>query len=363
MKQQTDILIVGAGLSGLTAAYHLHQAGKQVTILEARDRVGGRIQTVVPSDQTSGFDLGPAWFWGHQHNIISFLSEWGLGYFEQYEQGHSIFERPGDPPQRFQPNWQQPKSYRFVGGTAVLIKTLQNQIDSDSIHLNTPITHISKSDGETIRIKTANGEEWETNHVIVTLPPHLAATTIQYEPQLPEDVSAAMTKTPTWMGEAMKVFLVYDRPFWRDKNLSGMGISYSGPMQQIHDHTPADESVGALFGWIGNHGPSRHLSPDERKQAVINQAIRLFGPEAGKPRHYAETNWEQERFTTNLDSDTRVMAQDHPRYGHPLVQRPQMNGRLWWAVTEVSPVEGGYLDGALHIGKTVAQAIAAQQDQ
>ena len=59
---QYDTIVVGAGMAGLTAARLLDRTGQQVVVLEARDRVGGRIWT----DRTDGLvtDLGASWIHG-----------------------------------------------------------------------------------------------------------------------------------------------------------------------------------------------------------------------------------------------------------------------------------------------------------
>ena len=41
MKQQHEIVVIGAGLTGLSTAFHLHRQGRDVVILEKADRVGG----------------------------------------------------------------------------------------------------------------------------------------------------------------------------------------------------------------------------------------------------------------------------------------------------------------------------------
>ncbi|MCY1691189.1 NAD(P)/FAD-dependent oxidoreductase [Exiguobacterium sp. SL14] len=59
------IAVIGAGISGLYLATRLQELGHNVTIYEARDRIGGRIETVDfdLTGQTYAFDLGPTWFW------------------------------------------------------------------------------------------------------------------------------------------------------------------------------------------------------------------------------------------------------------------------------------------------------------
>src|SRR4051794_41959032 len=59
-RREVDVCVVGAGYAGLTAARRLSQAGKSVAVLEARDRVGGRIWTERREDGVP-IDRGGAW--------------------------------------------------------------------------------------------------------------------------------------------------------------------------------------------------------------------------------------------------------------------------------------------------------------
>lgn len=71
-------LVVGAGLAGLAAARDLHEAGERVTVLEARDRVGGRIWSEQTWEDTV-LDLGASWIPGAQDNPLARLcAEYGL---------------------------------------------------------------------------------------------------------------------------------------------------------------------------------------------------------------------------------------------------------------------------------------------
>ena len=59
-EHNKDILILGAGLCGLTLAYRLQQAGKAVRVLEARQRIGGRMETIAAKDGTP-IEMGATW--------------------------------------------------------------------------------------------------------------------------------------------------------------------------------------------------------------------------------------------------------------------------------------------------------------
>ena len=67
-----EVIVIGAGVAGLAAARALHDAGRQVVVLEGRDRAGGRIAT----DRSLGapVDLGAAWIHGIRGNPITALA-------------------------------------------------------------------------------------------------------------------------------------------------------------------------------------------------------------------------------------------------------------------------------------------------
>lgn len=75
-----DVIIIGAGAAGLMAGRLLAKAGKKVTVLEARDRTGGRIHSINDTSFFEGAELGAEFIHGNLPVTLSLLDEAGIGY-------------------------------------------------------------------------------------------------------------------------------------------------------------------------------------------------------------------------------------------------------------------------------------------
>jgi putrescine oxidase len=88
-RLERDVVIVGAGATGLTAATQLRQAGLSVVVLEARDRVGGRLWTNLVEGQM--FEIGGQWVSPDQTALLDTLGELGLETYARYREGDSVY--------------------------------------------------------------------------------------------------------------------------------------------------------------------------------------------------------------------------------------------------------------------------------
>ncbi|HEX2246938.1 MAG TPA: FAD-dependent oxidoreductase, partial [Arthrobacter sp.] len=77
MSTTTDVIIIGAGFAGLTAARELTQQGHTVRILEARDRIAGR--TWVENRMGRNLELGGTWVHWVQPHTWAELTRYGIG--------------------------------------------------------------------------------------------------------------------------------------------------------------------------------------------------------------------------------------------------------------------------------------------
>lgn len=342
------IVIIGAGLSGLTIAYLLQKKGFEITILEANTRIGGRIHTITGTSGTT-IEMGGTWFSKPHHHFIGLLDEFKIPYFKQYTQGVSLFETMSFvPPQKFEISDSEESSFRIEGGTAKLIEKLVEKIGCKNIKTQTKIIAIKEVENR-LEVTDSNGITHTADKVISTIPPHLLVQTIKFEPNLPDSMVQLAKKTHTWMGESVKFAVEYASPFWKEKNYSGTLYSQASIVQEMYDHSTADNKGFALKGFL--NGGSDTLSKEERKEKIILQLTKLFGPEATDYTDYHEKIWTEEKLTF-FPYEELVLG--HDNNGAIEYTEPFFNSKFYISGSETATQHPGYMEGAIIAAKNIA---------
>jgi monoamine oxidase len=95
--REVDVVVVGAGLAGLAAARALVAAGREVVVLEGRDRVGGRtLNERVGDGEADVVELGGQWVGPTQTRLLELARELDVPTFPTHVTGESLFARGGN---------------------------------------------------------------------------------------------------------------------------------------------------------------------------------------------------------------------------------------------------------------------------
>ena len=316
MNVDTDLCIIGAGLSGLALAAKLQAEGRDFIVLDARDRCGGRIFS------QGGYDLGPSWIWPHNHRMLALLENLGLTTFAQYASGRLVFEDAIGRVRRDLEFATMGGAFRVEGGLARVTDALASGL-GDRLRLACRVHRVIEEAGGVSVLMAEGG--LRARQVILALPPRLVA-----------GLGVAVPDAPTWMAGHAKLVATYPTAFWRQNGLNGDAISHLGPLAEIHDASPVGAKVGALFGFA-QVGAARQ--PGFR-DAAIAQLVRLFGQDAATPDDLFIKDW-------STDPATATAADLTPPSDHPTYNALPPTRRLIFAGTETSYDNGGFLEGAL----------------
>ncbi|MDW3095766.1 MAG: FAD-dependent oxidoreductase [Gammaproteobacteria bacterium] len=353
----TDVLIIGAGLSGLHTAYEFQKRGVEYILLEARDRLGGRVLSwgAQESEYDPGLaavDLGPSWFWPGQTRIKSLITELGLekNIFFQQSEGDAVYEDNQGNIQRGVTGVSMAGAYRLKGGLSQLTYALSNQLKNENILLNSKVNTIKYTSDKIIStyINNDNSKKVSSNYVVIALPPRVAISNIEFKPEFSADRKQQLNQIATWMAGHAKLVCVYDEGFWRKRGFSGDVISHRGPLQEIHDASSDDGSLNALFGFVSIPAVNRRNRQDEIRKMAIAQIARIFGEQAMNPKFVYLQDWAMETYTsTYLDQEIQRF---HPANNIGDASEKSWDDRLIWSGSEVADYKqnnNGFLEGAL----------------
>jgi monoamine oxidase len=339
-----DVVVIGAGISGLAVADALIRAGKSVIVLEARSRVGGRLLG-------SPLDLGASWFWDGEARVNALARRLGISTYPQYRAGDAVIDDPAGV-QIYPGNPIDGAANRFVGGSSTLAQALAAELGPEKVLLEHPVEEISLGSAESpdhLHV-FAGGQVWQARHVVLALPPALAVQNIKMPAELPEQLVSIAAQTPVWMGDSVKVVATYATPFWREQGLAGAAMSRRGPLQEIHDMSGPDGSPAALFGFTRSARLHSGIDTEIREQLG-----RMFGTFAAEPISITIQDWSSEKWT-NVHSG----SDNYGLFGHPMYRTPSLDGRLHWSSTETAANYAGHIEGALEAAERTVTTITRQ---
>ncbi len=441
--ERVDAVVVGAGLSGLSAARRLRESGASVVVVEARDRVGGRTLSRALGSDT--IDLGGQWIGPTQDRVARLADELGVKTFPQHCEGEKILAIHGsvktyrgdipslpilslvdmqatiwrldwlarrvltDAPWETKgaealdamtvEEWKRrnvrtrgarsvldiatraifaaepselsflhflfylrsggglmrlaqirdgAQERRFHGGAQQLSVKLAERVQG-SLTLSSPVRAITQS-GDHVVVHGERGDV-HASRAIVALAPSLVD---RMDIALPPMRDQLVQRMP--MGSVIKCIAVYDRPFWRERGLSGEAVCDEGPVRLVFDDSAHDGSQHALVAFLlGSAARTWSGRPDERKSAVLAALARLFGHEAATPTHYVDQDWIAEEHSGGCY--VGIMPPGVMTTCAKALREPC--GRIHWAGTETATKHNGYLDGAIEAGERAAAEVLA----
>ncbi|HVC31375.1 MAG TPA: FAD-dependent oxidoreductase, partial [Steroidobacteraceae bacterium] len=153
-----DLIVIGAGLSGLALARAAAERGADVVVLEARTHIGGRVLS--HRTEAGAYDLGPAWVWpAIQPRIARAVRAAGLALTEQAEAGGFVFQDQAGRTQRLPHGFaQEPPSMRITGGIAVLVEAVAAGLAPGVVRLEHAVRRIALTEtGVAVTAETRSG--------------------------------------------------------------------------------------------------------------------------------------------------------------------------------------------------------------
>nr|WP_246688560.1 MULTISPECIES: FAD-dependent oxidoreductase [unclassified Mesorhizobium] len=239
------------------------------------------------------------------------------------------------------------QSTHLVGSAAVSEGMMA---ELEHVELSSPVRKVEWSENRVV-VTTDRGTS-SARYLVCAVSPAMASQ-IQFDPPLPAIRRQLHQRFPS--GRYTKVVMIYDRPFWREKNLNGNVIATDGSLTSLYDmgdETTERPIIAGLFGGVAAQGIDE-LSPQDRRSRVLGLASRALGPEAAKPEAYHEQIGANEEWSAGASSRFMVPGVIST-FGS---QIRASTGPIHWAGVHMAREYRGYMEGALIAGEDAAKAI------
>lgn len=422
MTNNADVIVIGAGAAGLVAARELSSAGLKVLVLEARDRIGGRIYT----DHSLGFpvELGAEFVHGRSPDIFEFISRtrleiaevagemrrkrtgvWGDSGHVMAEVNHLFDHMPTrEPDQSFKQYIESTRysaetrqlaldfvegfhaadpdrvsvhwlihttqaeeaidgetSFRVRHGYNLLINSVTETLDDQrcKVLLKRPVSEVLWESGR-VRISSA-GSEFIAPCTVITLPLGvLKSGDVRFIPELPETKNAAMASLA--MGPVIRVSLSFRSRFWEAApEMRDLSFLFTDDPDFPTWWTSNPLSYPILTGWAaGRHAQGLvGKSNGELMRAALDSLAGILELEQTELRSHLECGFVHDWQTDSCSQGAYSYIVKNGM-GAPQALAEPIKGTLFFA-GEATNIEGhnGTVHGALGSGKRVAHEVLA----
>ena len=356
-----EVIIIGAGLSGLVAGYELTRAGHDVIILEARDRVGGRVLTLRDPFSDGHFAEAGAARIPPDHDLtLGYADHFGLilvpfypesNYFVNAADGNqtliSAIDYNNDPPWGGFPTVRK-EFVKIRDGSDRLPQSFADYL-AEQIHLSTPVESIEQNaDGVTVRV--SGGTEFTADRALCTVPLPVL-NRIQFTPSLSDEKIEAISGGYNY-APSTRVFMKFANRFWESDGLNGWGNT-DWPEEIWHPTWDREGPKGILMSYMyyGRAAELDQLIEEDRIQQVLNRFDSVFPGaydhlESGVSHSWALQEWSGGAWASPTGDQDEALAS----------HIGAAEGRIHFAGEHASD-NHGWMQGALVSGLRAATEI------
>ena len=353
------VIIIGAGISGLVAGYELTIAGHNVTILESRDRIGGRVLTIRSPFSNNHYVEGGAARIKPSHNLtIAYANHFNLpldpfyatnGNYVDFSNGsRTIIDNTTYLNASYGSTMR--KNYlKIRGGSDQLTNAFANSSElSNKIYLNHAVTSITQNSDNVI--VNAGGNQFQADRVLCTVP-LTVLDKINFSPALSSEKQTAMNGGFRY-APATRIYIQFNNRFWENESLNGWGNT-DLPEEIWQPSWDMTGNTGVLMSYLRWSAAEDMdtLNEDERNNAVLNRWENIFEGsinnfDKGVSKSWVLDEWSKGAWASPTTSQNETLNESIA----------QTEGRIHFAGEHASN-DRGWMQGALFSGLRAATEI------